>query len=103
MNDARGVAVLNGVYDLEENLARFNFIELALFLDVLHQFAAAGQLHNHYQLLTLHECVVQLNDVLVAQFLDAIRLLVNRVDFVRIRNYIWTIRITDTCELEVTR
>lgn len=77
-----GVTVLDSVDDLDEDLAGLDLVEFAHLLDVLHELTAAGQLHNHYQLLSLNEGVVQLHNVLVSQLLDAIRLLVNRVNFI---------------------
>ena len=72
-----GVAVLQGINDLDEDLAGLLLVKLTLVLHVLHELATLGQLHNHYQLFAFHESVVQLNNVLVAQLLDTVRLLID--------------------------
>jgi len=66
------VAVLEGVHDLNKNFAGFFLIKLALFLHMVHELAALGQLHDHYQLLALDEGVVQFDDILVSQLLDTV-------------------------------
>ena len=81
-----GVAVLQGVDDLDEDLAGLLLVKLTLVLHVVHEFAAFGQLHDHYQLLALDEGVVKLDNVLVAQLLDTVRLLINRVNVLRAMN-----------------
>ena len=81
-----GVAVLQGVDDLNEDLAGLLLVKLALVLHVVHELAALGQLHDHYQLLAFDEGVVKLDDILVAQLLDTVRLLIDRVNVFRAMN-----------------
>lgn len=83
MDDAMGVAVLQGVDDLNEDLAGLLLVKLALVLHVVHELAALGQLHDHYQLLAFDEGVVKLDNILVAQLLDTVRLLIDRVNVFR--------------------
>lgn len=82
MDDTVRVAVLNGVDDLDEDLASFLLRQEPLLLHILHQFAATGQLHYHYELLSFDEGVVELNNVLVSKLLDAVSLLIDSVNFV---------------------
>ena len=86
MDDAVGMAILYRVGNLEQNRTRLFFFQFAFFLHVLHQLAASRQLHDHDELVALDEGVIELDNVLMAQFLDAICLFVDRVHLVRTRH-----------------
>jgi len=81
------VAVLNGIDDLDQNLTRVFLWQRALLLHILHQFSTLGQLHDHYQLFSLEEGVVQLHDILVPQLLDTVGLLVDIIHLVGIVHF----------------
>ena len=84
MDDTARVAICNGADNLNEDLSGFDLVETALLLDIVGELSATGQLHDHDHLLALDKRVVQLNDILVSQLLDAVGLLVERVYFVRV-------------------
>lgn len=67
MNDAPDVAVVHCVDYLEDDPARLGLRDSAPLLHPLVELAACRALHDHDQLLALHEGVVQLDDVLVLQ------------------------------------
>ena len=82
MNDTVRVAVLDSTDDLEEDVAGVFLRENTLLLDVLHEFSTLRQLHDHDQLLSFQEGVIQLNDVLVTELDQTVCLLIDRVDLV---------------------
>lgn len=47
MHNTMGMAVLDSVNDLDENLAGLDLAKLPVLLDILHELAASGQLHDH--------------------------------------------------------
>ena len=78
------MTVLNGAHNLFKNFARVFLWQLPFCLDILHELASAGQLHDHDKLFSLHEGVVELHNVLVAQPKQTVRLLVDVADLVSV-------------------
>lgn len=79
------VAVTNSIYDLIDNFASVNFFQFAVFAHPFVHFSTRGYFHNHYHGLAFKEGVVELNDVLVSEHLEVLRLFVNVANLLSVR------------------
>jgi len=63
MADVEGVAVVEGMHDLVEDVAGFGFTEVALSSNSFEEFTTGADFHNEVNISTIFEDFVEFNDV----------------------------------------
>lgn len=86
MDDSPLVAVQNGADHLHNDLSRLNLRKFSFLANVSKELATPSILHDHNELLLLHKGMMQLNNILMAQFLQILRLLKDVLHSVGISN-----------------
>jgi hypothetical protein len=77
VNDAQLMQVLNAAYDLLEETASFNFLELLFLNDVVKKFSSADILHDQKELLGCLDNFEELDDVGVSDHFKDVDLACN--------------------------